>query len=113
TYQHDAHPMMVSQNKWRAARFGNAARLVDQDTFESHSLPEVVDRLAERLHSVADDLGCLPYLERCRELATQPTSADRQLALRQQLNDDRELVRQLAARARISPPGGDAAQPPK
>src|SRR5215213_2510116 len=28
-YQHDCHPMMVRQNKWRAARFGGAAKLVD------------------------------------------------------------------------------------
>ena len=35
TYQHDSHPMMVQQNKWRAARFGNQARLVDTDTYRS------------------------------------------------------------------------------
>ena len=33
TYQHDSHPMMVQQNKWRAARFGNQANLVDTDTY--------------------------------------------------------------------------------
>ena len=31
TYQHDSHPMMVQQNKWRAARFGNQAKLVDTE----------------------------------------------------------------------------------
>ena len=50
-YQHDAHPMMVSQNKWRAARFGTAARLVDNYTFESQSVEQVVERLVERLHA--------------------------------------------------------------
>ena len=34
TYQHDSHPMMVQQNKWRAARFGNQARLVDTYTYQ-------------------------------------------------------------------------------
>ena len=33
TYQHDSHPMMVQQNKWRAARFGNQAKLVDTNTY--------------------------------------------------------------------------------
>ena len=34
TYQHDSHPMMVQQNKWRAARFGNQAKLVDTYTYQ-------------------------------------------------------------------------------
>jgi carboxylate-amine ligase len=33
TYQHDHHPMVVRQNKWRAARYGLDAALVDSDTF--------------------------------------------------------------------------------
>ena len=35
TYQHDSHPMMVQQNKWRAARFGNRAILVDTYTYQT------------------------------------------------------------------------------
>src|SRR5690606_2186644 len=31
-YQHDCHPMMVRQNKWRASRFGTQARLVNAYT---------------------------------------------------------------------------------
>jgi carboxylate-amine ligase len=104
TYQHDAHPTIVSQNKWHAARFGTAARLVDVYTFEARPVRDVVDRLVERLRPTADELGCLAYLERCRNMAAAPTWADRQLALHEELRDPREMVRQLARQARLSPP---------
>jgi carboxylate-amine ligase len=105
-YQHDAHPTMVRQNKWRAARFGTAARLVDNYTFESLSVSDVVGRLIERLAGAADELGCLPYLERCRQMAAAPTWADRQIALRRQLGDAPEMVRQLVAESRVTPAPG-------
>lgn len=34
TYQHDCHPMMVRQNKRRAARCGLDAQLLDSQTYE-------------------------------------------------------------------------------
>ncbi len=103
-YQHDAHPTMVSQNKWRAARFGTAARLVDNYTFESLTVPDAVSRLLDRLQSVADELGCSTYLQRCRQIASSPTWADRQIALRRELGDAPAMVRRLVAEARLSPP---------
>jgi carboxylate-amine ligase len=103
-YQHDAHPTMVSQNKWRAARFGTSARLVDNYTFESLTVPDVVNRLLDRLQSVADELGCSNYLERCRQVASSPTWADRQIALRRELGDAPAMVRRLVAEARLSLP---------
>ena len=45
TYQHDSHPMMVQQNKWRAARFGNQAKLVDTNTYRVRPLSRTVERL--------------------------------------------------------------------
>jgi carboxylate-amine ligase len=111
-YQHDAHPTMVSQNKWRAARFGTAARLVDNYTFESLSVSDVVGRLVERLAGAADELGCLPYLERCRQMAASPTWADRQITLRRQLGDAPATVRQLVAESRVTPSCAEAGVSP-
>src|SRR3972149_7077165 len=45
TYQHDSHPMMVQQNKWRAARFGNRAILVDTYTHQTAPVAQVVDEM--------------------------------------------------------------------
>jgi carboxylate-amine ligase len=102
TYQHDAHPTMVSQNKWRAARFGTDARLVDPHSFESQSVEQVVDDLVTRLHPAADQLGCVEYLERCREIASKPTWADRQVSLLKELGSAPEMVRRFVDEARMT-----------
>jgi carboxylate-amine ligase len=102
-YQHDCHPMMVRQNKWRAARFGVGAQLVDTFTFEVQTLPQIVDGLVDKLHPAADELGCTEYLERCRQMAAGPTWADRQLALAQETGSLEEVVRRLTRESRITP----------
>lgn len=102
TYQHDAHPTMVAQNKWRAARYGTAARLVDGHTFESQSVEQVVADLVARLHGAADELGCVEYLERCQEIASSPTWADRQVSLLQELGSAPDMVRRFVDKARIT-----------
>ena len=40
TYQHDCHPMMVRQNKWRAARYGIDAKLVEAEAARAVSVPK-------------------------------------------------------------------------
>ncbi|MCC6493321.1 MAG: YbdK family carboxylate-amine ligase [Pirellulales bacterium] len=102
-YQHDCHPMMVRQNKWRAARYGLAAQLVDAFNYEVRAVPEIVDRLVDRLQSTADDLGCRDYLDHCRSLAAGPSWADRQMQLAEETGSLPETVRRLAREARISP----------
>jgi glutamate---cysteine ligase / carboxylate-amine ligase len=102
-YQHDCHPILVRQNKWRAARFGNAAQMVDAFTYEVQSLEQVVNSLVDRLRPTADSLGCTEYLERCREMAAGPTWADRQLALAEETASLQEMVRRLTQQSRITP----------
>jgi glutamate---cysteine ligase / carboxylate-amine ligase len=102
-YQHDCHPMLVRQNKWRAARFGGHAQLVDAFTYEVRSLPQVVDELVERLRSTAEDLGCGEYLDHCRAMAAAPTWAERQQTLARETGSLQETVRQLTQQSRISP----------
>ena len=103
-YQHDCHPMMVRQNKWRAARYGCEAQLVDAVKYHVQSVEEVVTGLVDILRPTANELGCTEYLERCRGMAAGPTWADRQLALAEQTGSLEEVVRQLTQQSRISPP---------
>jgi carboxylate-amine ligase len=103
TYQHDSHPVMVSQNKWLAARYGKAARLVNAHTFEVRPVSQVVDWLIERLRPTADELGCVAYLERCRDMARSPSWADRQQQLLKEFGSPQEMVRRLASEARVTP----------
>jgi carboxylate-amine ligase len=105
TYQHDSHPMMVQQNKWRAARFGNQAKLVDTNSYRVASLACTVERLVEMLQPTAEELDCRNYLSHCITMSHQPSAAQRQLDLLAETNDPREVVRRLSESARVSPVG--------
>jgi glutamate---cysteine ligase / carboxylate-amine ligase len=102
-YQHDCHPMMVRQNKWRAGRFGMRAQLVDSYTYEVRSVRKVVEQLVDRLRPTAEKLDCRPYLDHVAQMAAGPTWADRQLELMTQTGDPAQVVRRLAAESRVSP----------
>jgi glutamate---cysteine ligase / carboxylate-amine ligase len=103
TYQTDSHPMMVQQNKWRAARFGNHARLVDTYTYQSAAVPQVVERLVELLRESAGELGCAEQLNHCVTMARQPSASQRQIDLFTETNDPREVVKRLTEAARFGP----------
>ncbi|MCA9230707.1 MAG: YbdK family carboxylate-amine ligase [Planctomycetales bacterium] len=103
TYQHDCHPMMVQQNKWRATRFGTGAHLVDSYTYQVMTVAQAVDQLADKLTPVAAELGCEHHLERCRHIAASPSWADRQLSIMADTGSAEEVVRQLSEVSRISP----------
>lgn len=102
-YQHDCHPMMVRQNKWRACRFGNQAQLVNSYTYEVDPIAAIVDRLICRLSPLAQDLGCEPYLKDAARLTRNPSWADRQLEILQQTGNPAEVVRRLSRVSQLSP----------
>jgi carboxylate-amine ligase len=112
-YQHDSHPMIVGQNKWRAARFGTKASLVDPNTFEVKSARELVDELVTRLGPAADELGCASYLEHCREMAAGPTWADRQLSIYDETGSLEEVVRRLIVQSRVTATPRLEPEPPR
>lgn len=101
-YQHDCHPMLVQQNKWRACRYGTRAKLVNVKTFETQSLPSIVNSLLDYLQPTARDLNCQPYLERVREIAGRPSWADRQLEVFHQTGDPRQVVEAMLRQSRIA-----------
>jgi len=102
-YQHDCHPMMVRQNKWRACRFGTRAHLVNSYTYEVQSTPKVVAGLVEVLGDMAAELDCADYLQHTLTMAEGPSCADRQRQLLDDTGDAAEVVRILTAESRITP----------
>jgi carboxylate-amine ligase len=105
TYQSESHPMMVQQNKWRAARFGNQAKLVDTTSYQSAPVEQTVERLAKTLRPMGAQLGCETYLQHCVEMARQPSAAQRQLGLMAETNDPCAVVRRLVEESRVTEPG--------
>jgi carboxylate-amine ligase len=104
-YQFDCHPMMVRQNKWRAARYGNSARLVHARHYRVQSVTEIVGDLIDNLRDVAVDLGCESELLFVNEIARGDGWADRQRQILDETKDPINIVRQLSAQSRISENG--------
>jgi carboxylate-amine ligase len=103
TYQHDCHPMMVRQNKWRASRYGAKAELVHAYTHKKQTVPQAIEELVFELRPAAEELGCAAYLESCLDMASRPSWADRQLAILEETGDPKEVVRQLTTASRVLP----------
>lgn len=103
TYQHDCHPMMVRQNKWRASRFGLKAELIDPFSRQPHPVRNIVQDLVKKLGPIGQELGCEKHLNRIQNLAIGKSWADRQLELLQETGDATEVVRQFTQQSRLSP----------
>jgi carboxylate-amine ligase len=101
-YQFDCHPMMVRQNKWRAARFGSDARLVHAHDYSVLPVNEIAFRLVDRLRDVAVELGCETELLYVKEIANEESWAQRQRGIMQATGQPSEIVRQLSEQSRIS-----------
>lgn len=101
-YQHDCHPMMVRQNKWRAARFGTNAQLVNSYTYEVQPLSQIIHLLIQRLRPTAQQLDCVAYLERNQAIADGASWADRQKMILDETGDRAEVVRRLSLASRIT-----------
>lgn len=99
-YRHEAHPMMVRQNKWRAARYGPDAALVDFTTYATTPMREITETLVRRLWGTAEKLGCQEELHRVLALAQGPSSAEKQVRLIQEAGPA-EAVRRLCAASRL------------
>jgi carboxylate-amine ligase len=103
-YQHDCHPMMVRQNKWRATRYGNQAMLVDLYSYRVCTVGAEVERLAESIAVTAAELRADSYLNRAVQLAQSTSWAQRQREILNETGDPTEVVRQLTSQSRVTPP---------
>jgi carboxylate-amine ligase len=102
-YQFDCHPMMVRQNKWRAARYGISARLVNARDYRVQSVQELTHAMVDQLVGVAQDLGCESELLFVKEIAAGDDWAKRQRDIFFASGDDKApIVRQLGLQSRIT-----------
>ena len=102
-YQHDCHPMLVRQNKWRAARYGLDAQLVDSVTHDLVPARQILRDLVTNLAPIAEELGCRDELQQINRIADEPTWSQRQLDQLEEA-DPRAIVRWMVDQSRISAP---------
>jgi carboxylate-amine ligase len=71
---------LLSENRWRAQRYGVGGTLFDFGKGELVPFRDLVDELIALLGEDAEALGCLADIEHARTIVTRGTSADRQVA---------------------------------
>ncbi len=80
--------MHITENKWRAVRYGIDGELIDFGKQESVPFHFLMEELLEILDDVLDDLGNRKEVEHIRHILQHGTSADRQLAVYRQHGGD-------------------------
>ena len=79
SWRHYRH-MHISENKWRAVRFGINGELIDFGREQSVPFPVLAEELLEFVDDVLDELGSREEVEHVRTILERGTSADRQIA---------------------------------
>ena len=70
---------LITENKWRAVRFGIEGRLIDFGKQEEVPFPDLALEILAWVDDVVDDLGVRREVEHIRTILKEGTSADRQL----------------------------------
>jgi carboxylate-amine ligase len=78
----------ITENKWRAVRYGIDGDLIDFGRQQSVPFPQLVDELLELLDDVVDELGSREEVNHVRTILERGTSADRQLRVYQEHGGD-------------------------
>ena len=89
--------MHISENKWRAVRYGIHGQLIDFGKQEEVPFHFLVNELLEFVDDVLDDLGCRKEVEYVNTILKEGTSADRQLKVFKQNGGEENLDSALKA----------------
>ncbi len=83
---------LLTENKWRAVRYGIEGRLIDFGRQQEVPLPQLVEELLEIIDDVVDDLGVRQEVEYVHTILREGTSADRQLGVYRRTGDFSAVV---------------------
>lgn len=91
------HTRYIEENKWRVARYGLNAQIVDFATHRTLSMRDSLHELLDFVDDVLDDLGCRREINYLRALLDDPrgTGADRQIAVYQDTGSLQAVTRFL------------------
>ncbi len=97
-------PGLISENKWRAMRYGIDGRLIDFGKLAEVPMRDLAHELMEFIDDVVDELGSRTDVEYVNTILAQGTSADRQLRVHQQTGSLEAVVQHLADETMIGVP---------
>jgi len=83
---------LISENKWRAARYGLDGKLIDFGKQEEVDTRALVHELLEFIDDVVDDLGSRKEIEYVYKILENGTGADRQLRVYEETGDLKKVV---------------------
>ncbi len=86
---------LLDENKWRAMRYGCAARLVAFDRGKEVPFPTLAEELLRWLDDVVDELGSRREVEYVQEILRAGTSAARQRAVYRRTGSLRAVVERI------------------
>ncbi|HBL27018.1 MAG TPA: carboxylate-amine ligase [Acidobacteria bacterium] len=84
--------LLISENKWRAARYGIGGKLIDFGKQEEVDCETLIHELLEFIDDVADELGIRGQLAYVGEILRHGTGADRQIAVWNETQDIKKVV---------------------
>jgi len=96
SWRHYRH-MHITENKWRAVRYGIQGELIDFGLEEAVPFQFLIEELLEIVDDVLDDLGSREEVEYVRTIMQNGSSADRQIAVYEQNGGDEN--REIALKA--------------
>ncbi|HUP16338.1 MAG TPA: carboxylate-amine ligase [Acidimicrobiia bacterium] len=76
-------PMLISENIWRAQRYGVEGSLMDYGKGVLVPYSDLVEEMIEMIRPDAEELGCVESVEHARTIVEGGTSADRQVKVYQ------------------------------
>jgi carboxylate-amine ligase len=88
---------LIAENKWRAARDGLGAKLIDLANDTERSAPDAIRELVERSRPAAEELDCAAELDLVEALLERGTGADEQLAIYEESGSLLAVAERLAS----------------
>lgn len=84
--------ILINENKWRAARWGVDAKLIDFGRQEELAFPTLINELLEFVDDVVDELGCRTEVNFVYQMLEQGSGADRQLKVYEETEDLKKVM---------------------
>ncbi len=100
-------PLVLAENRWRAARDGLEARLIDHTTDVARPAADAIRSLVKRCGPAAEAIGCADELDLVEGILRNGNGAADQLCVYRETNSLREVVETVAREtARVSVAAG-------